>query len=391
MKRLEGGGVAAIRLAVAVWLAVLTMVGNPSPAAAEGIGDYFAYGFRVTFSKTEVARGEVFSATATANASAARDMPVNINAASFTGRVVAIQQPGGTRIVLNPSYNVTLTPFPNKKGEKAEVSTAIQLQFPETSQPGSYQVVGELIKAEIQAGPLWLPVPSGLLPQSQNLGLVTLMSATTQPPPVAPPQTTPVPTPPSARPAAFTISALTVSPSPVRPGDEVTIRAMVTNVGDTQGTFIVQVLVNDTPFKSSSVTLAGGAGQSVSFTGSWLSEGTYSVKIGNLAASFMVARSATTPPPTRPATTTPSAAATPPGTTPAPVTASPTVTLPPGKTTSTASPTSAISPTAAAPTPTTPPSPEVPNLDRWLMMGVFGAGVLLVVFVLLIVRQTMGK
>ncbi len=160
------------RLTAALLLALSLIPVLAIPAAALGISDYFTYTYNVQFSKSQVTGSEAFSATASASATCINDLPVNVSAASFTGRIVATNQASGAKVTLNPSYSIILDHFPTTRGQTTQVSQIVPLQFPDGSQSGTYTVSGELIEAKIQAI-VWIPVPSGILPPSQTIGTVS--------------------------------------------------------------------------------------------------------------------------------------------------------------------------------------------------------------------------
>ena len=98
------------------------------------------------------------------------------------------------------------------------------------------------------------------------------------------------PPPPPPKPAEFVLSVLTITPVEVQVGEEVTISLMVTNVGDLEGGSTVDLLVNGVKEQSKSVTLAGGAQTTVSFSVTKTTLGPYTVKVGDLTGSFTVAK-----------------------------------------------------------------------------------------------------
>ncbi len=92
-------------------------------------------------------------------------------------------------------------------------------------------------------------------------------------------------------PASFTVSQLSVSPVTVNVGQQVSISAVVTNTGDLESTYTVILNVQDATAGSEQVTLAGGASQTVTFTTSKSTAGTYSVSIDGQSGSFTVRES----------------------------------------------------------------------------------------------------
>lgn len=93
-------------------------------------------------------------------------------------------------------------------------------------------------------------------------------------------------------PAAFEISNLTISPSMVEPGDEISITALVVNVGGLQGTRALELTINGES-RSREVSLGPGESTTVAFTVTQESEGTYQVWLEGLSGSFEVVIPAT--------------------------------------------------------------------------------------------------
>jgi len=102
------------------------------------------------------------------------------------------------------------------------------------------------------------------------------------------------------RPATFSASNLRITPEQVDIGEEVTIRALITNSGDLKGSHLVELKIDDITVASRKVTLAGRASQEVSFTITARAAGTFRVAVNGLTGSFVV-REAVPPPPVKPA------------------------------------------------------------------------------------------
>jgi len=88
--------------------------------------------------------------------------------------------------------------------------------------------------------------------------------------------------------AQFTLSGLSVSPASVNVGASVTVQVTVKNIGDLEGSTTVDLLVNGVEEQSKTVTLAGGASTTVSFSVTKTTVGSYTVKVGDLTGSFTV-------------------------------------------------------------------------------------------------------
>ncbi len=161
------------RLMAALILALSLISAGQAPAVALSVDDYFTISYEVAFSKNVIYGNEVFFATVTVRAACTNDLPLPISEAIITGRIVAEHEESGARVVLNDSYTVSISPFPSKAGEATQVSQSVALQFPDSSEIGSYRVVGELIEARVKAI-LWFTV-TDYLPPSQEMGSVTYL------------------------------------------------------------------------------------------------------------------------------------------------------------------------------------------------------------------------
>lgn len=82
--------------------------------------------------------------------------------------------------------------------------------------------------------------------------------------------------------AEFEVSNLTFSPSEVEAGEPVIISAMVKNVGDLEGTYTVELKIDGEIQETKGVTLAGGATETVSFTVTKNTSGTYTIGVNGL-------------------------------------------------------------------------------------------------------------
>ena len=83
-------------------------------------------------------------------------------------------------------------------------------------------------------------------------------------------------------------SNLQISPVEVDPGDDVTVTVVVTNVGEQEGTFTVDLLINDEVAATQDVTVGAFLFETVSFTVSRDDPGLYTVRIDALTGTFRV-------------------------------------------------------------------------------------------------------
>jgi len=95
------------------------------------------------------------------------------------------------------------------------------------------------------------------------------------------------PTPPPT-PAEFELSNLVVSPTTVEIGEPVSVSATVTNVGEEAGSYTAELLIDNSKVDEDTVTLVGGASETVEFTGVSGEEGSHTVSVGDLSGSFTV-------------------------------------------------------------------------------------------------------
>ncbi len=100
--------------------------------------------------------------------------------------------------------------------------------------------------------------------------------------------------------AVFRISELDISPAEVDIGDTVTISAQVANTGDLEGTYQATLKIDDEVIETKEVTLAGGASQTVSFTTSVNTAGSYRLNVDDLSGTFVVREADPPPPPPLP-------------------------------------------------------------------------------------------
>jgi len=161
----------ALFLFAALVAAICVLIAEVSTVQALNVSDYFKFSYQpVQFSKTDIYPDEVFYAHITGEVTCKKSSPVT--AASITNRVVAQHQTTGDVEVLNASYTVNISPFPNKVGQIYNIDQQINLQFPQGSLSGNYNVRGEVIKAKVKYMGMWFDATQ-YLPPSQAMGSVT--------------------------------------------------------------------------------------------------------------------------------------------------------------------------------------------------------------------------
>ncbi len=97
-----------------------------------------------------------------------------------------------------------------------------------------------------------------------------------------------VPAPPPPTPASFTTSDLSISPTEVDIGQSVAISILVTNTGDIIGSYEASLKIDNAVVDTRTVTLAGGASQTVTFTIAEDTAGTHTVDVNGLAGTLIV-------------------------------------------------------------------------------------------------------
>ncbi|MEM2098883.1 MAG: CARDB domain-containing protein [Candidatus Bathyarchaeia archaeon] len=88
--------------------------------------------------------------------------------------------------------------------------------------------------------------------------------------------------------AEFTVSDLIISPAEAEIGENITISANVTNTGKTEGSYTLNLTINDVTVENQTLLLSSGDSKIVEFTYSQQVEGIYTAKIGNLTGTFTI-------------------------------------------------------------------------------------------------------
>ncbi len=81
---------------------------------------------------------------------------------------------------------------------------------------------------------------------------------------------------------------LTISPPEIETGDTVAVSVLVTNAGDVECTYQVQLTVDGSVEESREITLAGGDSQTVAFTTATDVTGSHTIDVNGLSATFTV-------------------------------------------------------------------------------------------------------
>ncbi|MFC1874072.1 helix-turn-helix domain-containing protein [Chloroflexota bacterium] len=148
----------------------------------------------------------------------------------------------------------------------------------------------------------WIELKSVVDPETNTITALvshfTPFSIITKPAAPVPPEA-----PPTPEPAAFNVSSLSVSPASVSTGEPVAITVAVANTGGSAGSYTVTLKINGVQESEKSATVAAGSSQTVSFSVTRGTSGSYSVEVNGLSASFTVTTPPTTPTVPTPPTT----------------------------------------------------------------------------------------
>lgn len=90
----------------------------------------------------------------------------------------------------------------------------------------------------------------------------------------------------------LSVSSVTASPSSVEPGEEIEVRSAVTNVGNADGTFEINVTVDGHPVDEKELSLDAGETDQLSGTITVDEEGTYEIGVENMTTSMQVTEDA---------------------------------------------------------------------------------------------------
>lgn len=91
-----------------------------------------------------------------------------------------------------------------------------------------------------------------------------------------------------AKPATFTLTDLTITPPEAYVGEAIQISVNLTNIGELEGNQTVNLQINDAIKDTTNVTLSGNSSQIVQFTDIEMTEGNYTVKVGDLTGAFNI-------------------------------------------------------------------------------------------------------
>ncbi|MCJ7762356.1 hypothetical protein MUP38_02735 [Candidatus Bathyarchaeota archaeon] len=88
--------------------------------------------------------------------------------------------------------------------------------------------------------------------------------------------------------AEFTVTDHTINPHEAEIGENITISANVTNTGEIEGSYMLNLTINDVLKENQTILLPSGTSKIVELTASETAEGNYTVKIDDLSGSFKI-------------------------------------------------------------------------------------------------------
>jgi len=97
-----------------------------------------------------------------------------------------------------------------------------------------------------------------------------------------------LPAPTSQAPARFDVFNLEVNPEEVEPGETLTVTVEVINVGEREGTHVLELMIHGVIEQTQDITLDGGESASAFFVVQKEIEGSYSVEVDGLTGAFEV-------------------------------------------------------------------------------------------------------
>jgi len=89
-------------------------------------------------------------------------------------------------------------------------------------------------------------------------------------------------------PARFVIKGLTITPTEIYPGEIVTVRAIISNIGGLTGRFDIMLKIDDEPLQNKNLNLYGGASEEVNFSITPNITGEHRISIENVSGTFSV-------------------------------------------------------------------------------------------------------
>lgn len=89
-------------------------------------------------------------------------------------------------------------------------------------------------------------------------------------------------------PAVFQLSELKITPAVANLGEKIVVTAKVANTGGTQGSYGVELKIDNCSVKKEELTMAAGTDSTLNFTVCMDSPGTYRVTVGELTGQFVV-------------------------------------------------------------------------------------------------------
>ncbi len=178
----------ALRYLLHVSIAVLTLVFlhslvPPSPASGFTVDpySYFEVDYDVSLSDAEVDIGETFDLVVWGHAKCIKDLPFGIEEAKVVVDFVARHKETGRTEMLRAGYSTGISQFPDWEGDEYTVDERVTLTFPKGSSYGGYEVIAQLVHAEVDGEDVTALVPESY--DSFVVGEISCVGDSTPSPP----------------------------------------------------------------------------------------------------------------------------------------------------------------------------------------------------------------
>jgi hypothetical protein len=112
--------------------------------------DYFDYTYKVELAKSQVQVNETFTARVHTEGICKQSLPVTVNQANITGKIIARLQGKDTEIELNSNFLLQIKNIPSQAGQAFQKDIDVPLVFPESSPPGIYDVIARTTGAQFE-------------------------------------------------------------------------------------------------------------------------------------------------------------------------------------------------------------------------------------------------
>lgn len=178
----------AFRYRLHVSIAVLTLVflhilvaASPASGFTVDPYSYFEVDYDVSLSNDEVEIGETFDLVIKGHAKCIKDLPFGVDEAKVVVDFVARHKETSRTEMLRPDYTTSISQFPDWEGDEYTVDERVTLTFPKESSDGDYEVIAQLVRAEVDGWDITELVPESY--DSFVVGEISCVAASAPSPP----------------------------------------------------------------------------------------------------------------------------------------------------------------------------------------------------------------